>query len=104
MNPFINKALGSVISVVLTGAVTWLIAKGYLTADAGAQLIAILTSLGLIAAQRVWKKFGDQKVLLTAVATTAPTTLAVIEAKVADGQSPSVNTPADVVPVLSSVP
>jgi low temperature requirement protein LtrA len=101
MNPFIKKALGSVISIVVTAAATWLIAQGYLTADEGGQLIAILTAAGLVAAQRVWKKRGDQQELLTAMAL-GPTSRSNVKATVDAGMAPAVNTPAGVIPQLTN--
>lgn len=68
MNPFIEKAIGSLVRTLLAGLVPWLVAKGMLGADDAEQLVTLLAAALIAGGWGVWEKWQSHEEKKTALA------------------------------------
>ena len=103
MPPFLKDSLGSIIRALIAGPLAWFVTQGFFSESEAEQYGAAAAAFIIAAGWGIWQKYKSRQKLVTALASTKPTTEEAVMAKVADGRAPSVSTPVTVVPTVTAV-
>lgn len=103
MNPMVAQFLTAILRWALQGVFVFLVTKGILTEDQGAQMMLGFIGSLLTLSWVLWSRYKDRLKFLTGLASNAGTTEKEVEADVKKGVAPSVTLQKDEAPYKTSL-